>query len=90
MWSLLALCKVESYAHGKIQQLNHEEDPVGHDNWKDNDNYARHLITQNIGDKCIIHIQHESTSHVAWKNLEAIYKDKSQETAVMIIHNLAH
>lgn len=34
--------------------------------------------------------QHGFTSHVAWKNLEAIYEDKSQETAIMIIQNLWH
>ena len=90
MMSLLALCEVEHYVHGEIQQPNKTEDPVGHDNWKKNDNYAKHLITQNVGDESIIHIQHGSTSYVAWKNLEAIYEDKSQETAVAIIQNLWH
>ena len=90
MMSLLALCEVEPYICGEIQQPNKEDNPVGHDNWKRNDNYAKHLITQNVGNKPIIHIQHGSTSHVAWKNLEAIYEDKSQETAVAIIHNLWH
>lgn len=32
MWFLLALCEVESYVRSEIQQPNHEEDPVGHDN----------------------------------------------------------
>jgi hypothetical protein len=47
---------------------------------------------QNVSDDSIIHIQHGSTSHVAWKNLEAIqvYEDKSQETAIAIIQNLWH
>ena len=90
MLSLLALCEVEPYVRGDIQQPKSEDDPVGHDNWKKNDNYAKHLITQNVGDESIIHIQHGSTSHVAWKNLEAIYEDKSQETAVAIIRNLWH
>ena len=62
---------------GEVQQPNKEVDPIGHENWKKNDNYAKHLITQNTGDESIIHIQHNSTSHVAWKNLEAIYEDKS-------------
>ena len=84
--SLLALCKVELYVHGEIQQLNQEEGPVSHDNWKKNDNYTKHLITQNVSDESIIHIQHGS----AWKNLEAIYEDKSQETTVVIIWNLWH
>ena len=90
MMSLLALCEVEPYVRGEINQPNMEEDPVGHTNWKKNDNYAKHLITQNVSDESIIHIQHGSTSHVAWKNLEAIYEDKSQETAVAIIRNLWH
>ena len=90
MMSLLALCEVEPYVRGEIQQPNKEDNPVGHANWKKNDNYAKHLITQNVGDEPIIHIQHGSTSHVAWKNLEAIYEDKSQETAVAIIRNLWH
>ena len=90
MMSLLALCEVEPYVHGEIQQPNRDEDQIGHENWKKNDNYAKHLITQNVGDEPIIHIQHGSTSHVAWKNLEAIYEDKSQETAVAIICNLWH
>ena len=90
MWSLLALCEVEPYVRGEIKQPDKEVDPVGHGNWKKNDNYAKHLITQNVGDEPIIHIQHGSTSHVAWKNLEAIYEDKSQETAVAIIRNLWH
>ena len=38
MMSLLALCEVEPYVHGEIQQPNKEEDPVGHDNWKKNNN----------------------------------------------------
>jgi hypothetical protein len=90
MMSLLALCEVEPYVCGEVQQLNREEDPVGHNNWKKNDNYAKHLITQNVGDEAIIHIQHGSSSNVAWKNLEAIFEDKSQETAVAIIRNLWH
>ena len=90
MMSLLALCEVEPYVRGEIKQPSMEDDPVGHTNWKKNDNYAKHLITQNVGDESIIHIQHGSTSHVAWKNLEAIYEDKSQETAVAIIRNLWH
>lgn len=90
MWSLLALCEVEPYVRGEIHQPNHNDDPVSHRNWKKNDNYAKHLITQNVGDECIIHIQQGSPSHVAWKNLEAIYEDKSQETAIAIIHNIWH
>ena len=90
MLSLLALCEVEPYIRGEIEQPDKEIDPVGHDNWRKNDNYAKHLITQNVGDEPIIHIQHGSTSHVAWKNLEAIYEDKSQETAIAVIRNLWH
>jgi len=90
MWSLLAMCEVEPYVRGTIKQPNQEEDPVGHNNWQKNDNYAKHLITQNVGNGPIVHIQHGSTSYTAWKNLEAIYEDKSQETAVAIIHNLWH
>lgn len=73
MMSLMALCEVESYVHGEIEQPSQIDDPVGHTNWKRNDNYAKHLITQNVGDECIIHIQGQSTSHVAWKDLEAIF-----------------
>ena len=79
MMSLLALCEVEPYVWGEIQQPNKETDLVGHENWRKNDNYAKHLVTQNVGEKAIIHIQH-GTTHVAWKNLEAIYEDKCQET----------
>jgi hypothetical protein len=42
MLSMLALCEVEPYVRGEIKQLNKEDDPVGHDNWKKNDNYAKH------------------------------------------------
>ena len=90
MMSLLALCEVEPYVCGEIEQPNKDVDLVGHANWQKNDNYARHLIIQNVGDIPVIHIQHGPTSHVAWTNLEAIYKDKSQETAVAIIRNLWH
>ena len=90
MMSLLALCKVESYVCGEINQPNKEEDPVGYENWRKNDNYTKHLITQNVADKPLVHIQHGSSSYTAWHNLEAIYKDKSQETAIAIIHNLWH
>ena len=88
--SLLALCEVEPYVQGEIKQPSMEEDLIGYTNWKKNDNYAKYLITQKVGDESIIHIQHSSTSHVAWKNLEVIYEDKSQETAVAIIQNLWH
>ena len=50
MMSLLALCEVESYVRGEIEQPNKDIDPVGHTNWQKNDNYARHLIIQNVGD----------------------------------------
>ena len=80
MMSLLALCEVEPYMRGEIEQPNKDVDPVGHVNWKKNDNYAKHLITQNVGDAPLIHIQQGDTSYMAWKNLEAIYEDKSQET----------
>ena len=85
MMSLLTLCEVEQYVYGEILQPNKEEDPVGYDNWKKNDNYAKHLITQNVADEPLVHIQHRSSSHVAWRNLEAIYEDKSQETAIAVI-----
>jgi hypothetical protein len=90
MMSLLALCEIESYVRGEIPQPNRDDDPVGHDNWKKNDNYAKHLITQNVANEPLVHIQHGSTSHTAWHNLEAIYEDKSQETAVAVIRNLWH
>src|ERR1700678_1646267 len=90
MMSLLALCEVERYMRGESEQPDKEVDPVGHVNWKKNDNYAKHLITQNVGDAPLIHIQQGDTSYMAWKNLEAIYEDKSQETAVAIIRNLWH
>ena len=61
MMSLLALCEVEPYVRGEIKQPSMEDDLVGHANWKKNDNYAKHLITQNVGDESIIHIQHGST-----------------------------
>jgi hypothetical protein len=85
MMSLLALCKVEFYVHREIPQSSRDADPVRHDNWKNNDNSAKHFITQNVADEPLVHIQHSSTSHTAWHNLEAIYEDKSQETAVAII-----
>jgi len=90
MMLLLALCEIESYVHREIPQLSCDDDPVGHDNWKKNDNYAKHLITQNVADEPLVHIQHSSTSHTAWHNLKAIYEDKSQETAVAVIRNLWH
>src|SRR6202522_3433372 len=90
MMSLLALCEVEPYVHGEILQPSGDDDPVGHNNWKKNDNYAKHLITQNVAYEPLVHIQHGSSSHTAWHNLEAIYEDKSQETAVAVIRNLWH
>ena len=49
-----------------------------------------HLITQNVADEPLVHIKHGSSSHTAWRNLEAIYEYKSQETAIAIIRNLWH
>ena len=90
MMSLLTLCEIESYVRREIPQPSQDDDPVGHDNWKKNDNYAKHLITQNVADEPLVHIQHSSTSHTAWHNLEAIYEDKSQETAVAVIQTFWH
>jgi gag-polypeptide of LTR copia-type/Integrase core domain/GAG-pre-integrase domain len=90
MISLLTLCEVEGYVRGEIKQPNQEDDPIGFANWKRNDNYAKHLITQNVADEPLVHIQQGGTSHTAWHNLESIYEDKSQETAVAIIRNLWH
>ena len=36
MMSLLALCEVEPYMRGEIEQPNKDVDPVGHVNWKKN------------------------------------------------------
>lgn len=41
---------------GQALHLCMEDNLVGHDNWKKNNNYAKHLITQNVSDKPIIHI----------------------------------
>jgi len=71
MWSLLALCEVEAYVCREIPQPARDVDPVGHDNWKKNDNYAKHLITQNVADEPLVHIQHSSSSHTAWHNLDS-------------------
>jgi hypothetical protein len=90
MMSLLALCEVERYVRGEIERPHPDIDPKGYANWKKNDNYAQHLITQNVSDEALVHIQHGPTSNIAWKNLESIYEDKSQETAVAIIRNLWH
>jgi gag-polypeptide of LTR copia-type len=90
MMSLLALCEVELYVRGEIERPDRNLDPIGYENWKKNDNYAHHLITQNVSDEALVHIQQGAPSSVAWKNLESIYEDKSQETAVAIIRNLWH
>ena len=88
MISLLKLCGVERYVRGEIKQPNEEEDPIGFNNWMMNDNYAKHLITQNVADEPLVHIQQEATSHDAWHDLESIYEDKSQETAVAVMRKL--
>ena len=90
MMSLFALCEVELYVRGELERPDKNLDPDGYDIWKKNDNYAHHLITQNVSDEALVHIQHGATSNIAWKNLESIYEDKSQETAVAIIRNLWH
>ena len=46
MMLLLALCEIESYVRGETPQPNRDDDPVGHDNWKKNDNYAKHLLLE--------------------------------------------
>ena len=38
----------------------------------------------------LLSIYNSSTSYISWKNLEAIYEDKNQETANAIIWNLWH
>ena len=90
MMSLLALCKVEAYVCGEIDQPSKEGDPIRYENWRKNDNYTKHLITQNVADKPLVHIQHRSSFYTAWHNLKAIYEDKSWETTIVIIQNLWH
>lgn len=90
MMSLLMWCEVEPYIWGAIPQPSKEEDPLGHRNWQNNDNYTKHLITQNITDEPLVYIQHGSSSYTAWWNLKAIYENKSQETSVTVIQNLWH
>ena len=63
---LLMLCEVEPYVLGETPQPSSEEDQVGHYNWKRNDNYAKHLIIQNVADEPLVHIQSGSSSHTAW------------------------
>ena len=87
MESLLALYEAELYVRWEIEQPYQDLDPIGHENWKKNDNYANHLITQNVSDEALVHIQYGSTLYTAWKTLESIYEDKSQRMAVVVISN---
>ena len=73
MMSLFALCKVELYVREELERPNIILDPIGYQNWTKNDNYTHHLITQNVSDEVLVHIQQGATSSIVWKNLASIY-----------------
>ena len=90
MITLLGHCRAKPYTMGEIPCPDREVDPISYDNWVVNDNYANFLITNNVDEGPIVHIQSDATSYKAWKSLEAIYEDKSLQTAVAVIRNLWH
>ena len=90
MTYVFRVCCIQGYVMGWIACPDPTEDPKGADIWVFNDDYAKLLITNNIGEDKMIHIDHCEYSAEMWKCLEAIHESHGHQMTTAYIHNLWH
>jgi len=90
MTYVFRVCHIQGYIMGWIACPDPTKDPKGADIWVFNDDYAKLLITNNIGEDKMIHVDHCKYSAEMWKCLEAIHESCEHQTTTAYIHNLWH
>ena len=88
MYIMLQLCKVYEYTQGQVQRPNALIDPKGARNWSKNNNYAKHLLTSNISTTEMMNLRRLGTSFECWKQLLALYENKTHDTIITYTRNL--
>jgi len=88
MYIMLQLCEVYDYTQGLIEKPNSLLDSQGTRNWSKNDNYAKHLLTSNISTTEMMNLRRPGTSFKCWKQLLALYENKTHNTIIAYTHNL--
>ena len=85
---MLELCEVYKYTQGLVEKPNLLMDPQGAKNWMKNDNYAKHLLTSNISTTEMMNLGRPGTLFKCWKQLVALYENKTHDTIIAYTHNL--
>ncbi|KIK06258.1 hypothetical protein K443DRAFT_3303 [Laccaria amethystina LaAM-08-1] len=85
---MLQLCRVYDYTQGLVEKPNSLMDPQGLRNWSKNDNYAKHLLTSNISTTKMMNLRQPGTSFECWKQLIALYENKTHDTIITFTCNL--
>ena len=62
--------------------------PQGMRNWLKNDNYMKHLLASNISTTVMMNLGQPGTSFKCWKQLLALYENKTHDTIIAYTHNL--
>ena len=57
-------------------------------NWLKNDNYMKHLLASNISTTMMMNLGQPGTSFKCWKQLLALYENKTHDTIIAYTHNL--
>jgi hypothetical protein len=84
---VLKVCGVLQYVEGNIPKPDENSQPEEFEAWEHNDGYAQCLITNNISDEQMIHVQN-GTAHEIWTNLKAMHEPRGYQTANAIQRNL--
>ena len=87
MYIMLQLCEVYEYTQGQVQRPNALINLKGARNWLKNNNYAKHLLTSNINTTEMMNLRRPETSFECWKQLLALYENKTHDTIITYTHN---
>ena len=88
MYIMLQLCKVYEYMQGQVKRPNALINLKGMSNLSKNDNYMKHLLTLNISTTEVMNLGQPGTSFECWKQLLALYENKTHDTTITYTCNL--
>lgn len=87
---ILTMCGLKGYVKGEIRRPDPTIDSNGANIWAFKDNYAKNLITSNIGPSQMVHISQCTTAHEIWKNLVTVHDPKDRQTMISYFRGLFH
>ena len=90
MLCILENCDLDTYVRGEVPRPNRVTDQGNFKAWRYNDNYAKLLITNNVKEDQMNHINHCSTSHEMWDCLVAVHESRGHQTIISYIRSLIH